>query len=1372
MFNMLNTFKALNKKMRSVFLSVTFASTIFSMTIVDGIFINSARGGIVSLDLEKIQNYPGFIDIDPQSPWYQGNIGGIIRDDGIERRTPSEIIVSYFDQQGGMLNVAKVEELKQIIKEKLVNIFIVFCMENLPPEVMDNNYCKGDINTLDRKLLKKWGNNKYNLIISQSLAHLDQAVRIANDLNLNLSQINSLPARQFLANFFEALEVFEGIKSEDQQKGQYGSGIVSLVANSVTGLNNDRHNTIFKDNPDAANLLVPEELKDRFPNQLFLSLDNLKRLADEGYDLSKLDPQDSGLWIKPQKAINDFDTTTYDGRALDILSKSLNDSDLARKVISTEGIVDMVYEPGRFVGGKSPKFYARINDTKFKVKFLLDQRESLGNFQSLTGVANAFLNASEVHTETAVNNLALAMGFTVDPTFFKRKIRLFFDEESYKNGDFEKSYNNMLDEISHSFNPPMLIRETFKNIKTDEATGRKYIEIKNVSLEKNAEKNTDQNIGFFVRHGLGKSLMREHRGLALFLAWIYDADNKDENDKLKMVPYTNQHSGQLNNQSSDQVNSDKSFKLIYSPSDMGASLGFGLPNYYDTRFIKWTGTNTSGAISSITFNYWGLYKLPIMHAVNFNDAKWIARKMAQFSFAQLNRTFINAGFPEVVAMTYARKMITRRNQLLNALNLIGENITADDGRPFRIVEEEGFTGAIEKYSDLFQGGRLVDPELRLFDPEKEDFPHFWDSHFAVNNELRRETLSIIGLNIINTGLGILVSELSPELRYSAQSSSYLGFTEMRYRDRKWQEACSDNTGSRCYLQGFDYGPGLFMPMRYIVPNPNPKSDRPYLIVDIFRIGVDLGENGTAIQSLLKINVPNNVRFAVGAKFFFVHEFIKVRAMEKSSSYVRNFQELISAPLLSFENFKEEFVDNMREDDALIVSSYVGLKGGLKLTVPVNYAAAAGGFVSAFLPSPYFKLIGEKVLTSRVTLLKKENNQLLANWGILNKSEIEAFLGVRVLILNIPFLSYQGTKLKKMERTYAFDLSKDVEKNILLSNLHAHAPANIPQEYSLAKRQIKFKEHRFKVNFFGLLDHQSAHRKVEVDFEDYLNKTHETEIYLEKEKYLSKLSKAKNLYFKTSVNEEGDMFAKVESRLFETKLTPRKLARFYNKFTPFVPSDFVPFDLNQIKNYSGDHTFFSEIIFSNTALEKIFAVDDKSICIKFAELNQIATEGCNHRVKFNPILASFTHDFREAKYKFKGIKQLFKDYGKEAIQHKAIIYNLMKEISDLLYRYVDNRKVIEVFKSFLGTDDFYHDAVWTSSLEGFPGNKGEIHISEPSAGNFVPDVRHFVTMPEEIFALYSDRLNYQLRQYFYSIDAYAFHNQRQGRPITRQSLGEQ
>src|SRR5210317_881070 len=89
---------------------------IFVLLFINILVQQNASAGFVG-SFDTIQNSPGYIDFNTRSPWYKGLLKLDDRKkDGIERRTPSEIIDYYFDDK--FLNVDKVMLLIKEIKKK------------------------------------------------------------------------------------------------------------------------------------------------------------------------------------------------------------------------------------------------------------------------------------------------------------------------------------------------------------------------------------------------------------------------------------------------------------------------------------------------------------------------------------------------------------------------------------------------------------------------------------------------------------------------------------------------------------------------------------------------------------------------------------------------------------------------------------------------------------------------------------------------------------------------------------------------------------------------------------------------------------------------------------------------------------------------------------------------------------------------------------------------------------------------------------------------------------------------------------------------------------------------------------------------------
>jgi hypothetical protein len=111
--------------------------------------------------------------------------------------------------------------------------------------------------------------------------------------------------------------------------------------------------------------------------------------------------------------------------------------------------------------------------------------------------------------------------------------------------------------------------------------------------------------------------------MGLLLMFLDDRDVKDQNQKLKIVK--------------DYITGER--KVIFSPSDMGATLGAGFANNYKSRIIKKVKYDTEGNLKKIKFNFKGLYILKIMDSTSFADAKWMARRIGMLSREQIYGAF-------------------------------------------------------------------------------------------------------------------------------------------------------------------------------------------------------------------------------------------------------------------------------------------------------------------------------------------------------------------------------------------------------------------------------------------------------------------------------------------------------------------------------------------------------------------------------------------------------------------------------------------------------------------------------------------------------------------------------------------------------------
>lgn len=1264
--------------------------------------------------LEHIDASPGYIDNDRHSPWFKGVYRIPDYRDGVEHRLPSELVLDQF--KDGRFDPTELERRIAEVEKQRRQTFIAFCMEKLPKEAKDNTYCTGEVT--DKKLLKKWKEDKFNLAFQFTVTKLREAITLG--VSVTPETINFPSSQKFLSTLFTALQVWEGLMDEDQQRGLH-TGMNHLFANVANFMFPDLK--IEDNREEAANLLVPETYRRVFQNQRFLSRDDLKKLEKQGYDLSDLEPNESGMWRKPTVSISSYDLSNYNRTGIDSLTHLMSKQE-AEAMGDPTVPVDFVYKPTKLGSGSTPKIYGTLGGKgpKWKLKLLVD-KVSNAYKTDLRSVMEILLSAAEVNAESVANNLAAAIGFTVDPTYFKRKVRLFFDVEVYEKGSFEEAYQALMDELSGSDIEGVYIKSALQTIKVDETTGRKYIELTAVGLEKKSDDETDLSLGLFNKDGLGKSLQREHRAFALFSAWIDDPDVKNRNVQTKIIPQ-----------------SDKGdFKVAFSNSDLGGSLGHGLPNFLPKTLVHSVHKNLKGEVSSFQIKFRRLFSYPIMDALTFNDARWLVKRIAQLTFPQLERAFAAAGYPEIIAKVYAQKMMGRRNQLVEVLGLMGTTIIDDEGKPFEIKEEESYTGSIPGYERFFENGYVIDKNDELFDPEREPFPRQWGAFWTP--QVRGETQMLVwkhfGMMFLNTSGSMIVNSLQPGFYFTDHN---LGFSKMRMGSHTLDQGCAGN----CFFQGVSAGVGSFIPFRFIVENPDKESKEPFLIIDTFRIGVFVGNDGLFIPKLLNLDVPSQIGLGVGGRFFYVWEFMKVRAVKDFAEYSNGMPSFKEGVKMAFETAKQQFVESMEEGDSLILSTYLGALGRVRTRPPIPFVPLVG---------PEARVEGQKVLTSRMILTKEGANNFLANWVKIDDSSLQAAANLRVGIpLNLMRLA--TSRMKARENSYMFDFANEEEKKTLLGNLHISEPEKLPKHLKMQNRREKLKQNQFSIGLFDFINTKMFSRKSEVNFYNFLDKTSAREISYEREtahrRAYTLATKKRSYIYKASINDQNDAFVRVSATLHQPEARERHFIRILDQMKPLLTDDFIVFDPTAVKNYLGEFEFEADVVLSNQALETIFAQRDEDVCGKFAEINEIHSSFCaNENYGKDLRLWTFMKDYKQGRENFIRLKltNVLRAKGEGAHSRQTIRY--LRQLVDIFSRYNNHRSVIKTFRSFLPKESYYQYAKMSSHLNGFPNDMEEIETNPSSRGGFKPKARHLAEGPEDVFTMFSDDLKEKVEPYFFN-----------------------
>lgn len=1273
-------------------------------------------------DFSQTKNLPGFIDFNTESEVYQGpKITRKNADPGQFPGTPSRILSRFFT--GENVDIEKIEFLKEEINRYLANAKIAFCQTQAAAQQISQKYCK--TNFPNAELANKWRNKNVNIALKYAITRLQEAIQLSP--NVSKENINTTAAVPFLEAFFEALEIYQGVMQDDAQVSD--TGIRQILSQALDGF---RAKVITNKRMEAANLV-----RNDGSDILFYSPEELEKLKQQGHDISLMNPLESGFWRKRKMGVSNYDTANYHREEIPYFQKELSEEQID-DLLDAETPIAVSYKIYRPKGtGLTPKIFVKYGHSEFKIKFMTDKfsgRRTLNFIDESIRV----LQGMEINIETAVNNLASALGFTVDGTYYKDVVKVFFEDEVYRENRFDEYYQEMLDVLVNQYQQIYNTASALHMVKVDPDTGRKYIQLRHVQLERKYQNHTDLDAGAFIRKGLGKILQREHRAFSLFLAWIWDIDTKDANTSLRMVPVKNSQG-------------DIRYKVVYSNADMGASMGLNRPNFYNFNFIRNYKIDAQGNPTYIRLNYLHAYPNDLLDAVSMADAKWLGRLMAQLTPRQFYRAFRGAGYPDAIAKYYSLLMQKKRNQFLEALNLIGQTFTNDIGEKVTIERLPEFEGTIAGYEEFFENSHLTDPDNRLWDPKREPFPRYWGIGYRnIKGNPQEYLLKLLRLKAFTT-----LSDYTFRLIGGSANLSLAGFhfREMRFSDTNLAQACA----MKCFFQGVNLGVEGFLPWRFIMENPNKNSTSPYLIVELFRLGFFAGYG---LQEKFGLAIPGGAVMGIGGKHFQVTEFVKIKPVKDFDDFFRNGNHLLKLPRLTFQSARKQVIENMQEGEILIQSHYVGLRAMARLGLDYG----------TFFPlSPSLTFSGDMMTVNRVTFAAGRENLLHVGWNKIKQLAARFRLNLVDFIVQIPLLEAEIKKLKTVDRTFQFDRSNSEDMKILFSNINQVVPSMVPVNYSLAQRDITTHSRYYSFGFLNLWRHTSHRRSIDVNFQNFVddyqgsNLSYVQEINQSKRsRYLGKYTS--NYKVQASLTSKKELFAKVK---FEGKFKVMTKIKFKNllyNFDGMLPDNFIQFEPTAVLDNFGDLDMNVETIFPEQSLLDIFKPEltKKEFCKVYSQVHQFnwGHEECEimSKVRFALSIPFRWRATFEKKYfiqlwrRYEEARQLFWNFKRQrqnSSLSKSYTHKVLKKIVQMM---ADNHKFdihsMKVFLRLSHLGNHYHRANMYSKLEAFPGKREFIEQDVTVAGRFTPSEVMKLENPEQEFKLFTDKIHRVVEHLFY------------------------
>jgi hypothetical protein len=1257
--------------------SIVSYSLEMKIFIVLKLFISIGLAAVAG-DFSSHKILPGYITFDKSSPFYQGIQNESFRLSYIDKKTPSQILESFF-QDGQFSNKLFKEFLGQI--ELMKNQTLkYFCIDEFRKKV--DSYAECDVDYYAKnKFQKKWNRSKNAIIFSA----IDQRVDfiLKNSSSLNTENLNSIENQNFYLNFFSLFELFTALTQAEVQNGKRDSVVKSIykVKNLVV-----QKNEIHNHNLHSSNLKNIHNL-----DQLFYSYEALNDLKDNGYDLSKLDPYDSELWRKPKKSVSQLNLSNYENTGHRQLEKVFKKS-YVKKFTNPDEIIDIVYKGDNLSGGKTPKFDVFINDVKFKLKFITYRnRARPTNTPQSAAIRNMW--GSEANVEPAVNQIAHALGYNVDPTYFKKQVRFYIDEEELGQS-FDEALIELINNLHKRYMIESNINDSFSNIKTDE-NGRRYILLKSVSLEQKSNTKTDINIGFYRHLGLGKSLKREHRALYLFMAWIADPDIKDDNTKVKLVAVT-KNDGSVN------------YKVVLSNSDMGGAIGIGYPNLYNYGLVKKYNSN------SLRLRYFRLFDYNMRDAINFDDARWIVRRMSQLSIDQLTDAFEYAGFPFVVAKYYALLMSKKRNELIKALGLEGDTFIDDGGKEFTITLSEDFNGTIEGYEEYFRNYHLVDPDNKLFNSQIEDHPRYWGVSWK-NSDIegnQRNFYKDFSRWLLTKFISISQKQVFDRTHIGAQGLSI-------YRKNLFLDDKLINFGD-WFVHGLDLGVMGIIPLRHIIENPDKESENPFLLLDVVRFGTYFSVYNPIFEKLGIAPENLGIEGLAGAKIFYLKEAIKVTPVKSFADYFKYPRPALNVNKLDWKNFAEDKILDIKEEDNYLVSHYIGGEAGMRLR-PLQYFPVAS------------ILSGVGSVAAKRYLIGRKDNNILVRKTKENLNFFSNAINLFDMLLKIPLIKYDLSRENMLDKIYVFD--KDENSSDLIKCININF-SNTCERYINKTRQTLTRTSRFYAGFLGLFGIDIDRRYVYTNFtEDNGDNYYERSARLGNTRlsFNQILGVDKRITSEVYTNSDNDVSLVIDYSYENPATKSYQFVEAIDEVASLLPDDILSLRDDILHKYMGHVLMNINIIFNSEALKKFFEISDNELCYSYVAHTNVTNFDCDNLLNLNPEFFAILNE-REKNYKFY--------YN---LVHENILYLKNKNLKKLAKFFMDKKFELNLVNFLIGMtdkDNFRRDIHIVSDMSPFPNDMQEIKESDDQKGKLDK-------FTAKKFKMYGDKLIEDIHNFFFS-----------------------
>jgi len=917
-------------------------------------------------------------------------------------------------------------------------------------------------------------------------------------------------------------------------------------------------------------------------------------------------------------------------------------------------------------------------------------------------------------------------------------VRLYFPEEAYR-ADSLQAYleEKVLPRMKESFPPSWNIRSAFEKIKIDEQ-GIEYVELKGTTFEKKSDINTDQNISLFVRHGLGKSLKREFRAFALFLALIQDPDVKDDNTKVKLVPSLDENGGH-------------STRIVFSASDMGIALGLGFPNLYPRDFVKGVRHSPNGALEKIRLKYKAFFQLPIFDALSFSDSRWLMRQIAKIPADKILEVFRYGGYPEPLAQYYSEVFLRRCHQLYDALGMKNGLVDENDNAlifPRESAMKDKHNFAVPGYEQFFKNGVVFDPENELVDSSREHFARDWGTSLRKGSEGRHR----------DNFYKVMTKGLKLEAGNFVQRAILANFRVSSINMFGGENSLIPAHNG--FIGGFSAGMDWFIPMRFVIENPTSDAvNHPYWVIDMFRLvfSVTAGSSAYYYMSGISPGTPFGVggEVAIGRDVIRIHPTKDYATAHKKANYEqRKADREGGGPTKKyyFENLDHQLLERMKPGDFLVSSTFVGGRGsGVVWMQPLPSIFTIG-----------FQAGTEAYLTKRTYVTRTQNDNFLVSWS--NIKRITAYTNgfLRMVLIQIPLIGATYRLQKSNNLVYQFDWNDSEAQKALIDNVNESKATKVPEKYALSSKSIRKRGPSFLANIVGIRSWRASHARTEIQGENFITGEQAHELAYEHRKNFRGLTHweyidKRKSYTRAQINEKGEIFAKIDFHYFKNETSKYSFLKTYNKFKALLPPDLIIFDPTAVKEYLGNFDIKALVILGPGALESLFGLSgptNMQICRAFLDAQHIDKDPekwCAIALAPNTVSTSkrkiyarsFVDTFARLRNQYR-ILMGNPPFRLTSSAEKNQAYRVLEELVNLLGKNRHSRRVLDAMLHFVSPEDIFRDVSLHSSLEAFPSLSAKLESSTYSKGKLLPIRRYMLDEAGDAFKIFTDEIDRTLQ----------------------------